>query len=311
MALHIRQEPALLRIAFLVLTACILSEFGNAQGTQAPIVFDSATVKPTAADAPMEGLAFMIGLGQQLPPQGLLRMTGPLPPFIIFAYGVQDEVEARAMRAKLPEWAQKQKFTVIARPPDASPTQEQLRLMMRSLLEERFALKAHRETHTGTVNLLQVVKSGMTGPGLKQHDAAQTCVHRVSNGAQTGPEPGKTASVVCGLELHQTADGLFHVSMVDVTLPEACTLLGGLAGVLGGRGMDIVTDATGLTGKWDITLDFLPEREGPGNSSQSSADLSGPGFIAALEKQLGLRLKKGAGQIEDLIIDHIAQPTPD
>ena len=97
--------------------------------------------------------------------------------------------------------------------------------------------------------------------------------------------------------------------MIDVTIPEACTLFGGLAGVLGGRGMDIVTDATGLTGRWDITLDFLPERDGA--VSDSAADLSGPSFSAALEKQLGLHLKRGTGQIEDRIVDQIAQPTPD
>jgi hypothetical protein len=37
----------------------------------------------------MAGLGWMIGLGHELPPHGLLTMTGPLPPLIIFAYNVQ------------------------------------------------------------------------------------------------------------------------------------------------------------------------------------------------------------------------------
>ena len=103
---------------------------------------------------------------------------------------------------------------------------------------------------------------------------------------------------------------MFHVSMVDVTLPDACTLMGGLAGVLGGRGMQRVVDGTGLTGRWDITLDFLQERDGPAADTAAS-DIGGPNFSAALEKQLGLRLKKDTGQIEELVIDRINQPTPD
>lgn len=252
----------------------------------------------------------MISLGRQTPPRGLLTMTGPLAPFIMFAYGVDDEVEARAMRARLPEWAQRQKFTIVARPPQDNPTQDQLRLMMRSLLEDRFALQAHRENHTGPVNTLVVVKPGVTGPGLKPHDAAQVCLERDSTAKPSDVDPGRPAPAYCGLDLHQTGGGMFHVSMIDVTLPDACTLLGGLGGVLGGRGMQRVVDGTAPSGRWDITLDFLPERDGPA-AVPSANDIAGPSFSAALERQLGLRLKKGSGPVEELIVDRINQPTPD
>ncbi len=252
----------------------------------------------------------MISLGRHSPPRGLLTMTGPLAPFIMFAYGVDDEVEARAMRARLPEWAQRQKFTIVARPPQDTPTEEQLRLMLRSLLEDRFALQAHRETHIGPANTLVVAKTGVTGPGLKPHDAAKVCLARESTGKPATAEAGSPAPVYCGLDLHQTADGMFHVSMIDVTLPDACTLLGGLGGVLGGRSLQRTVDGTGLPGRWDIMLDFLPQRDGP-PGDPSASDIGGPSFSAALEKQLGLRLKKGMGQVEDLIVDRVSPPTPD
>jgi uncharacterized protein (TIGR03435 family) len=274
------------------LAACLIGLPLCAQTPPESPAFDSASVKLAPADAPMEGLTFMIGLGRQLPPNGLLTMTGPLAPFIVFAYDVQDEVEARAMRARLPDWAQREKYTIVARPSQARPTQDQLRIMMRSLLEERFALKAHRETRTGDVSTLVLARAA-------------------SSGTQPPAEPGKPAPVYCGLELHQAGTGMFHVSMIDVSLPQACTLLGGLGGVLGGRGMDRVVDSTGLEGKWDITLDFLPERNGPSGDPAPGNDVGGPSFTAALERELGLRLKKGTGQIEDLVIDHIAEPTPD
>jgi uncharacterized protein (TIGR03435 family) len=278
-----------------------------AQGAAPSQAFDSASVKPAAEDAETGGTTFMIGLENHVPPHGLLRMTTPLAPLIMFAYGVDDEVEARAMRARLPGWAQHEKFTIVARAPQDAPTLEEIRLMMRGLLEDRFALKVHRDTHSGPVDTLSVSKPGMPRPNMKAHDASRICVRR---GSAEASEPGKPASVYCGLELHQTGDGMFHVTMIDVSLPEACTLLGGLGGVVGGRGMKTVVDGTGLQGHWDLTLDFLAERNGPSGEG-STSDVGGPSFTAALEKQLGLRLKKGTGTVEELIVDHIAEPTAD
>jgi uncharacterized protein (TIGR03435 family) len=251
----------------------------------------------------MEGLGFMIPLGRAQTPHGLLTMTGPLPPLIMFAYDVKDEVEARAMRSRLPEWARNQKYTIVARPPESAQSMEDIRIMLRNLLEDRFAIKAHRENHTATVNLLNVAKPGVTGPNLQPHTTA--CIQP---GTSPTAESGKPAPATCGLQINRKEGGIMHVSMIDVTLPEACTLFGGLGGVLGGRGMDRMVDATGLTGHYDITLDFQIDEA---NAPQTTSDGEGPTFTGALEKQLGLKLKKGTGQIEDLIIDHIGQPTPD
>lgn len=79
---------------------------------------------------------------------------------------------------------------------------------------------------------------------------------------------------------------------------------------MGGRGMNTVIDGTGLQGHWDLRLDFLAERNGPSGEG-STSDVGGPTFTAALEEQLGLRLKKGTGTVEELIVDHIAEPTAD
>lgn len=283
------------------LAACLLFLPVHAQSAATLPTFESASIKPAAPDAPMEGLGFMIALGQSQTPHGLLTMTGPLPPLIMFAYSVNDEVEARAMRARLPNWAQHQKFTIVARPPEGTQNTEDIRLMLRSLLEDRFAIKAHRENHTATVNLLSLAKPDTTGPNLKPHTTA--CLK-----PGTPVPDGTTAKpILCGLQLNRKEGGIMHVSMIDVTLPEACTLFGGLGGVLGGRNMDRMVDATGLTGHYDITLDFQIDEA----SAQTTTDGGGPTFTGALEKQLGLKMKKGSGQIENLIIDHIAQPTPD
>jgi uncharacterized protein (TIGR03435 family) len=293
------------------MAACLLCLPVEAQSVAVLPTFDAASVKPAREDAPISGVTFMIELGKQAPPRGLLTMTAPLAPFIMFAYDVQDEVEARAFWARLPEWAQHQRYTIIARPPQDAPTQEQIRLMMRSLLEDRFALKAHREKHSGTVETLTLAKLGATGPGLRSHEASQVCLQRQPAETSASLEATQPTPIYCGLELHQMAGGMFHVSMINVGLSEACTLFSGLGGVLGGRGMNPIVDGTGLEGKWDITLDFLPERDGPAAGLPSGGDFSGPTFSAAMERQLGLRLRKGSGQVEELIIDHIGEPDPD
>ncbi|SDE71609.1 TIGR03435 family protein [Terriglobus roseus] len=294
------------RYELISLTVCLLFLPIHAQRSTTALTFESASVKPAAPDAPMEGLGFMIALGRAQTPHGLLTMTGALPPLIMFAYGVNDEVEARAMRARLPEWAQHQKYTIVARPPEGSQNMEDIRLMLRNLLEDRFALKAHRENHTGMVNLLSVAKPGVTGPNLKPHETTPGCLKPGSPVQES--VPSKPSPVLCGLQINRKEGGIMHVSMIDVTLPEACTLFDGLGGVLGGRGMDRMVDATGLTGHYDMTLDFQIDEA---NAPQTTSDGGGPTFTGALEKQLGLRLKKGTGQIEDLIVDHIAQTTPD
>ncbi len=61
-----------------------------------------------------------------------------------------------------------------------------------------------------------------------------------------------------------------------------------------------VTDATGLNGKYDISLSWDP-REGP--------DSSGPTIFTALQEQLGLKLESKKAMVETIIIDHI-EKTP-
>ena len=73
-----------------------------------------------------------------------------------------------------------------------------------------------------------------------------------------------------------------------------------LTKVLGNRLGRPIVDDTGLTGKYDFRLDFVPEDL----SSGAAADLFG-----ALQEQLGLKLRPAKGPVEVLIVDH-AERTP-
>ena len=65
-------------------------------------------------------------------------------------------------------------------------------------------------------------------------------------------------------------------------------------------------DGTGLSGTYDLTLEFYA----PTNDAESSEDAGGPTLTGALEQQLGMRLEKGTGTVRKIVIDHIAEPTP-
>jgi hypothetical protein len=77
---------------------------------------------------------------------------------------------------------------------------------------------------------------------------------------------------------------------------------GTLANFLSGHFGRTVLDRTGLTGRYDITLQVgLPE--------QRSADAMDAAIFDALEDQLGLKLVSQREVVDTLIIEHLEQPS--
>jgi uncharacterized protein (TIGR03435 family) len=82
-----------------------------------------------------------------------------------------------------------------------------------------------------------------------------------------------------------------------------------------------VVDRTGLTGRYDITLRWTPDRvlqraagtapSEPIRVNGVEIDPNGPSIFTALQEQLGLKLESERGTVEALVIDHIERPTPD
>jgi uncharacterized protein (TIGR03435 family) len=67
-----------------------------------------------------------------------------------------------------------------------------------------------------------------------------------------------------------------------------------------------VLDRTGLTGTFDFSLEWAPEPDITVPRDQATAN--GPGFLEALQKQLGLKLVATTALDEVLIIDHAEKP---
>ena len=77
-----------------------------------------------------------------------------------------------------------------------------------------------------------------------------------------------------------------------------------------GEGVDRpVLDKTGLTGMFDVAIEFTPQltpSSPPG--ANSHRDITGPTLLEALREQLGLRLEPQMGQIDFLVISSVEEP---
>lgn len=147
-------------------------------------------------------------------------------------------------------------------------SKEQIMQMLQSLLAERFKLVLHHETKQLPVYALVV---GKNGP--KFHE-----VHDDGSAPEIGSREG-----------HQIK--AHHISMK--------LLASALSGYIG----DQVLDMTGLTGLFDLTLDFSVDE------SMSADRTSGPTVFEAAQWQLGLKLEARKGPVEVVVIDHVEKPS--
>jgi uncharacterized protein (TIGR03435 family) len=83
-----------------------------------------------------------------------------------------------------------------------------------------------------------------------------------------------------------------------------------------------VLDKTGLTGKYDYTLQWTPDDAampmpggqgaGPGGAQgheTNTVEAGGPSLFTAIEEQLGLKLESTKGSVDVIVIDHIDLPS--
>ena len=67
----------------------------------------------------------------------------------------------------------------------------------------------------------------------------------------------------------------------------------------------LVVDRTGLAGRFDVVLRFASDSEAASRPASASA---ASGLIAAVQEQLGLRLRATSGSVPVLIVDRVERP---
>jgi bla regulator protein blaR1 len=187
-------------------------------------------------------------------------------------------------------WLASDRFDIVAKA-DGDPSLEQIQLMMRALLAERFKLAVHNETRERPIYALVVARSdGRLGPGLKRSD--MDCSNpSPSSSCELKNLPGKLTATAIPMEtLARTL-----VSWIDDHRE--------------------IRDQTGLAGNFGVTLEWTPLQlaprlpDGPGGVIVPPVDPNGASLFTALQEQLGLKLEPGKDQSDVLVIDHAEHPT--
>jgi bla regulator protein BlaR1 len=252
-----------------------------------------------------------------LGPGGVYRASGEilnatnfnLLDYLEFAYKLTDYQEA-ALKATLPDWAVYDRFTIEARTDNQNVTKDELRLMMQSLLAERFKLAVHYEERRVPVLALVTVKPGITGPKLQRHPADASCPgfspHATDVHGTPIPDPPETVPqgfpTFCGGILGVPASAQDRYSFGGRNLP--MSFIATSFDSWGHLDRPVV-DETGLSGSYDFVLEFTPEPP----PKYATIDSGGPRFEEALRKQLGLKLEPKTGSIKFLVLDHVEPPT--
>src|SRR5215472_9542065 len=94
----------------------------------------------------------------------LVARNIPILQLLVFAY-VHSMYQIQVLRETLPDWALHTSYDIQARA-EGRPTKDEMREMVRSMLEERFHIKEHIETRELPVFRLVENHSGTLGPNI-------------------------------------------------------------------------------------------------------------------------------------------------
>jgi len=201
-------------------------------------------------------------------------------------------INSKFLSGNLPSWTIGERYDIDARTTGPA-NEEQVLTALRELLKERFQLQEHRATKDEPVYFLTVAEGGIKMPTGScvpvKKDLPNECYSQTNE------------------ELITTVDWR-GVRMSD---PEGVAYRT-LAGHFSGINNRVIIDKTGLTGTYDVHLqwekDPPPTAPGEAAAQTTPAGPHAPSLFDAMEKQLGLRLESGRGPVEYLVVDRVEKP---
>jgi uncharacterized protein (TIGR03435 family) len=173
-----------------------------------------------------------------------------------------------------PKWVNEDRYYIEAKA--AAPAGDHdLMLMLQTLLADRFKLALHREQRVVSGYKLVLGKGGLK--------AKVSAPDRGSTGTS---RPGRI-----------DAEG-YTMAQFAMKLSQALH--------------QTVLDATGVTGKFDLTLEWTPddmEAKPPSGDQRAGNAPEAPTIFTAIQEQLGLKLESGKISAEVLVIDSAEKPS--
>lgn len=182
-----------------------------------------------------------------------------------------------------PDWIESDHYDILALTPGQTrPSRDEQMAMLRKLLEDRFKLTFHREQKEFSIYALEIAKDG---PKLKN----------------TTLNPTDPTTVGPGMVYPQ-----------KIVMPARNATMNDFASLLQRAVLDRpVVDMTGLTGRYDFSLEWAPdESQFGGELPPASADAPSPPLFEAIQQQLGLRLEARKGPVSAIVIDQVEHPSP-
>ncbi len=236
----------------------------------AQTVFEVASVKPSGPNSIRGSNG---GPGTSDP--GLFSFSSATLQDILFrAYGLADVQQIVG-----PKWLDQETYDFICKIPPGA-TKEHFQMMLQNLLAERFKLALRHQTKDFPVYELVTSKNG---PKLKESTEASLAE----------PPCGKGAFGVRAGEYRFNPQ--VHAQLIARVEPVSA-----LATALRNSAGRVIIDKTGLTGKYDLTLEFSQRPLEPG-----AEDDPFPGLLDAIQQQLGLTLEDKKAPFDVLVIDHV------
>jgi len=269
-------------------TACIFFALGTSAFAQ---TFDVASVKPAPPDDGRGMTSVHGGPGSSDPGQVTYRNVSLM--------NLLGRAYPDSFRIAGPSWLDENRFDLIAKlPPDTTP--EQLVPMIRNLLLDRFALKAHHEAREMAAYDLVIAKTGLKmKEAVENPDAASA-----SSSAASGPlkldQDGFPILAHPGMTTINTISNGLPVARLTATAQPLWRLLG----MLRAATQKPVIDKTGLTGKYDFWLEYAPGGAMAVSTTPGQAELGAPSITYAI-RSLGLALQDTKTTLDVLVVDHV------
>jgi uncharacterized protein (TIGR03435 family) len=268
---------------------CMVCSSESQLRTEPKPSFEVASIKPTSSKDSFINLRK--GSGR------FIAQNTTVKQLILWAYDIQNYQVSNA-----PGWIGKDRYDIEAKTANPKESNDHINLMLQSLLEERFKLKIHCEKREIPTYSLVIAKGGHKLQSVEKEN-------RGTFSGGISPD-GKTSISDASAQSNpfKNTPGLANINM-----------LGGsdirhFADILSNILPRKVVDKTGLTGRFEISLEWMPDTKPPNvvatsERATTAPEITGPSIFTALEEQLGLKLESDRDQGEFFVIDSVDKPS--
>jgi len=257
----------------------------SATPAAAPLAFDAISIHPTKPGMTTTSNGVEISrMFVRDTPDGFSVGNGTLKYLIMDAYSVKEDSIIGG-----PDWIENigydidAKVTPAADAPPPKLNRAQRKQMIQSMLADRFKLVVHNETKDAPIYELDLAKGGSKLPISTPNDGF--------------------AKGINGLDGNPVSSG-YPVLLSRGRLFGQAVTIASLIDYLKQELKRPVVDKTGLTGKYDLSLEWTPD-----NTLADSPLAGGPSIFTAVQEQLGLKLTSTHGPVKTLVIDHVEKPS--